>query len=208
MRSDPSVRCPLAIPFHAGLAMMIKKVFSILLLSVLLFNLAGHRLLLSYLEDKADGQLEARIDGNDYDSSQLISIKIPVTYLPYYNNSSSFERIDGAVEIAGVHYKYVKRRILNDSLELLCIRNTAVTKLKEASNEFFMFVNDLQHTGGNKNPGAGHRQVISFSSDYYTINAVWRLPQVPRALPEFTAFYIASKSFPFHPSLERPPCDA
>ena len=59
------------------------------------------------------------MENNNYKESQLISPKVPVSYIPYYNNSKSFERIDGQIEIQGGLYKYVKRRIYNDSLELL-----------------------------------------------------------------------------------------
>ncbi len=88
--------------------------------------------------------MEVQLDNNNYDESQLISIKVPITYLPYYNNSKTFERVDGQIEIHGTPYKYVKRRIYNDSLELLCIPNATAMKLQTTKNEFFKFVNDLQ----------------------------------------------------------------
>lgn len=106
------------------------------------------------MEETASANLEAQLDNNDYDESQLISIKIPVTYLPYYNNSKSYERVDGQIEIEGVKYQYVKRRIYNDSLEMLCIPDHNVMKLLSAKNEFFKFVNDLQHPEQNKNPNS------------------------------------------------------
>ena len=123
---------------------VLKRTLSILLLGLFLFNCFGYKLLISYIENKADQQLEEQLDNNNYDESQLISIKVPVTYLPYYNNSKSFERIDGQIEIHGTPYKYVKRRIYNDSLELLCIPNATAMKLQSTRNEIFKFVNDLQ----------------------------------------------------------------
>jgi hypothetical protein len=129
-----------------------------LLLLILLFNWFGYRLLISFIEVKADAHLEEQLNENNYDESQLVSIKVPVTYLPYYNNSISFERIDGQIEIGGILYKYVKRRIYNDSLEMLCMPNHAAMKLQSEQNEFFKFVNDLQqekktlpHSGSAKN---------------------------------------------------------
>jgi hypothetical protein len=87
-------------------------------------------LLLSSLLDKADRELETRLDENRYDESQLISIKVPVTHLSYYNTSDQFERVDGNIEVGGVQYKYVKRRIFNDSLEVLCIPNHTAMQLQ------------------------------------------------------------------------------
>ncbi|MEJ0080249.1 MAG: hypothetical protein WDM78_04660 [Puia sp.] len=81
-----------------------KKTLSIILLGLFLFNCFGYKLLMNYIENRADQQMEEQLDNNDYDESQLVSIKVPITYLPYYNNSKSFERIDGKL-------KYTARRI-------------------------------------------------------------------------------------------------
>ncbi|HXB43261.1 MAG TPA: hypothetical protein VNV85_04360 [Puia sp.] len=146
-----------------------KHIASILLLIVLLFNFVGYRLFSSYLEDKANDRLEAKLDKNDYDDLQLISLKIPVTQLSYYNNSSQFERIDGQIEVSGVQYKYVKRRIYNDSVELLCIPNQTAMSLRSAKDEFFRLVNDLQQTGQSKKSDS-HSSFKNFSVDNYTLN--------------------------------------
>jgi hypothetical protein len=142
-----------------------RSIASILILTILLFNWFGYRLLISAMESRADQQLEAQFDENKYDESQLISIKIPVRYLPYSSNSSSFERVDGQIEIEGIQYKYVKRRIYNDSLEMLCIPNHMAMKLQTAKNEFFKFFNDLQQE---KKPGQYPHTAKYLSIDYYT----------------------------------------
>jgi hypothetical protein len=143
---------------------LLKKVFSIVLLSLLVFNWVGYHLLVFCLQETANAKLETQLDKDNYDERQLISIKIPVTYLPYYNNSKSYERVDGQMEIEGVKYKYVKRRIYNDSLEMLCVPDRNSMKLLSAKNEFFKFVNDLQHPGQNKNPSSGLSKNIT--TDY------------------------------------------
>jgi hypothetical protein len=119
-------------------------------MGILLFNWCGYRLLTSWLETRSDRQLEARLDDNAYDESQLFSIKIPATNLSYYNPSTEFERVDGQIEIGGIQYKYVKRRLFNDSLEMLCIPNHAAMSLRTAKNDYFQFANDLQHNGQDK----------------------------------------------------------
>lgn len=85
------------------------------------------------LEDHASRRLEARLDRQQYDESQLTLIKVPVTDLAYANTSTEFQRTDGSIEIDGVPYKYVKCRLANDSLEMLCIPNTATLKLRHAN---------------------------------------------------------------------------
>jgi len=145
----------------------VKRIASILLLIILLFNFIGYQLLSSYMEDRANQKLEAKLDKNDYDDADLISFKVPVTHLSYYNNSNQFKRVDGQIEVNGVQYKYVKSRIFNDSVELLCIPNETAMKLKSAKDEFFRLVNDLQHTGQSKK-SESHSYSKNFSVDNYT----------------------------------------
>ena len=114
-----------------------KRIVAILLLEILLFNWVGYQLYTAIMEQRADKTLIANLDENNYTESDLISIKVPAVHLSYYVNSKEFERVDGKVEIAGVQYNYVKRRLLNDSLELLCIPNKKATQLKTAKEEFF-----------------------------------------------------------------------
>ena len=134
-------------------------------MGMLFFNWYGYQLLSNYWQDRANQQLEAKLDKNQYDESQLLSLKVPITTLSYYNSSTSFERVDGQINIKGVEYKYVKRRIFKDSLEYLCIPNHVAMDLKHASNEFFQLVNDLTHNGQEKKTPHS-TQYKSFSQDY------------------------------------------
>jgi hypothetical protein len=134
-------------------------------MGILFFNWYGYQLLSSWLQDRADRRLEASLDINAFDQSQLISVKVPVTTLSYYNNTTGFERVDGQIEIGGVRYKYVSRRIYKDSLEYRCIPDQAATRLRSATNEFFRQVNDLQQhsSSGKKAPGAIYK---GFAKEY------------------------------------------
>jgi hypothetical protein len=157
----------------------LKRLAAILLTGILSFNWIGYQLLNSWLENRANQRLEARLDENNYDESQLISLKVPATHLSYYNSSTQFERVDGQIELNGVQYKYVKRRLLNDSLELLCIPNQTAMRLHSAKNEFFRLVNDLQHNGQGKKSGSSK----SFSPvDLY---AIQELPSLGGLYPVF-----------------------
>jgi hypothetical protein len=133
-------------------------------MGVLFFNWYGYQLLSDYWQNCAERRLEASLDQNNYDESALISFKIPITSLAYYNNCSGYERMDGQIEIGGVRYQYVKRRIYGDSLEVLCLPNLTSMKLRTVSNDFFRQVNDLQQqTQGKKNSA---HPVNNLSKDY------------------------------------------
>ena len=146
----------------------LKRFAAILLMGILFFNWYGYQLLSSYLESRANKQLVARLDQNNYDESQLLSIKVPAAHLSYYNSSTQFERVDGRIEVGGIEYNYVKRRLFNDSLELLCIPNHTAMGLQTAKNEFFKLVNDLQqHNGQGKKSGSHPDASKTFSSTDY-----------------------------------------
>jgi len=149
----------------------LKRIATILLLGMLLFNWIGYRFFTSYLEEKSDARLEAQLDNNNYDESQLISIKVPVSHLAYYNSSAKFERVDGQIEINGVKYKYVKSRLYNDSLELLCIPNIASMQLQNVKSDFFKIANDLQNNSQNKK-GNSHSIHKDFSVSVYSSNEI------------------------------------
>ena len=146
-----------------------KRIAAILFLGMLLFNWVGYRFFVSYMDNRNNARLEAQFDNNEYNESELISFKVPATHLSYYNNSSSFERMDGQIEINGIAYKYVKRRLYNDSVELLCIPNTASMHLQNARDEFFKITNDLQNTGQSKK-SSSHSESKFFSVDCYILD--------------------------------------
>jgi len=183
----------------------LKKLFAIALLGILLFNWGGYRLLTDFLEDRADLQLEAQLDQDNYDESTLISIKVP-TNLPYYHNNINYERVDGSINIRGVEYKYVKRRIYNDSLELMCIPNLAKTGMQNARDDFFRLANDLVTNNSTKKSGNQHGHTIKFSVQDYTatpaisLNPATQLVDVAANTTVFQHF----KSI-YLDRLERPP---
>ena len=94
------------------------------------------------MQQKTDKKLEARLDNHSYDESQLIELKIAI-HLPYQTSWTSYQRYDGEITIDGVMYKYVKRKLANDTLYLMCIPNSAKMRLGVAKNNFFKISNDL-----------------------------------------------------------------
>ena len=143
----------------------LKRFASILLLGTLAFNWFGYRMLTGIMEQKAQSRLESQLDNEAYDPAELISIKVPAQHLSYYNMSGSFERVDGRVEMNGIQYKYVKRRLYNDSVELLCIPDQMAMKLQSAKDEFFKLVNDLQQNGRGKKTGSHANVSKNFTTD-------------------------------------------
>ena len=148
-----------------------RKLAAILLLIVLLFNWVGYRLVSGFLEHLATIQLEAKLDKNDYREDQLIELKIPL-HLPYQLNWREFERFDGEINVEGKHYKYVKRKVYNDSLVLLCLPNETKQNLEKAKDDYFKIVNDIDPSSQKKSDN----NTLSFKnilSDFFVEQPIW-----------------------------------
>ena len=129
-----------------------KKLAAILLLAILIFNWIGYRFVVDYLQHKADVQLEARLDKNQYDESRLIELKVPI-HLPYQNSWTAYERYDGEITLNGTLYKYVERKVSNDTLYLRCLPNIQKMHLENAKDDFFKNTNDLAQNNNSQKSG-------------------------------------------------------
>jgi len=140
----------------------LKQCLAILLLAVHLFNLAGYSLLFDYYMQQSDQQLTQQLDNNEYNDSELIEVKIAL-HTPYLTSWSAYERVNGEVEANGVFYNYVKRKIHNDTLYLLCLPNENKTRLHAARIAYAGKVNDVPIN--TKNTGALKKNPAGF--EYY-----------------------------------------
>lgn len=120
---------------------------------MLCFNWLGYKFVFSYLEHKTDVKIEAQLDNENFNESELVSIKAAFS-IPYsYLNKDKFERWRGEIEINGIQYKYVKRRFFNDSIEILCIPNIAATKIKDAKKDFDRYANNATNDQSKNDQG-------------------------------------------------------
>jgi hypothetical protein len=142
----------------------LKKIASILLITILFFNWYGYRLVTVLMEDKADQQLEAKLDNQEYDEAQLIEVRVALN-VPYQNSSSEFERHYGEVEVDGKYYTYVKSKVENGFLVLQCIPNSSKEKIKSAGNDFFKMANGLDQQSDKKQT-SNNNLAKNFWSEY------------------------------------------
>lgn len=124
-----------------------RKIFAIGMLVVYLFNLAGYSFLFTYCIERADKKIEQIADNSSYSATDLIELKFKLN-LPYITDWSEYERYDGQVEFNGEHYNYVKRKVSQDTLYLLCLPNKLKTKLNKDRTDYAVKANDTP--GGNE----------------------------------------------------------
>jgi len=113
----------------------------------MVFNFYGYRWLLSYFEENATTRLEQKLDAGDYDINQLVEIKIPFK-VAYQASWSEYETFYGETKWNGEYYQYVKRKLSNDTLYLLCIPHDEKTKIHAAKTDYFKSINNLPSEGG------------------------------------------------------------
>jgi hypothetical protein len=84
-----------------------------------------------------------RLDNEQYDRGQLILFKVSAAALPYSNTSDVFQRADGELEAGNIHYRYVLKRLFNDSIEFLCLPDGENGRLQRAKSEIIHLAVDL-----------------------------------------------------------------
>lgn len=138
--------------------------------------MGGYKIWFYVAQQKSNQQLELAFDNDDYDPFELITIKVPLS-LPYMSDQSSFERVDGEINIDGKIYKYVKRKIYNGELILLCLQDNNKMKLLNAKEEFFKYANDLLNIPSKKSGNNSSLPKIVLS-EYYSPSNEWKLPSL------------------------------
>lgn len=148
-----------------------------------------------YFIHQSDQKIINRLDAEEYDESELMEVKIPL-HLPYMTSQVRYERVDGELQHEGVYYNYVKRKVSNDTLYLLCVPNGAKTSLYKDLTEYAQKVNDIPGSG--KNANASIRKMV-LANEYvphlsvYEIASPALLPreykgQIDRPLPDSFIF--------------------
>jgi hypothetical protein len=180
----------------------LKKLTAILCLALFLFNLAGYKCWFYYLQQKEQSSLESRLDKEDYNEKELIRFTIPLS-MPYQVSWTGFERVDGEVTINGIIYKYVKRKVEDGQLILLCLPNYKKMKLEKASAEFGNHGDGITPPG--KRAGSASSEKTE-SVNEYEENAKWTLPRRSQACNEHhTPFILPQLPNSFIMSPGKPP---
>lgn len=178
-----------------------------MLITLLLFNWLGYRLVTGYLQQHADQQLEARIDAHHYDDAELIEIKVALN-LPYQSVNTSFERHYGEMEIDGKYYTYVKRKIEDGYLVLKCIPNHGKESINNSANTYFKTTNGIGGDQEKASSSPSVKIVKTFTADFDNDQLLVKLsyPAVQTIHP--SAISPAALAAGFTTSAERPPSAA
>ncbi len=129
-----------------------RKLTAILFICIYCFNLFGYIILFHYLEQDAYVKAEESIDREAYSSADLVEVKIPYA-LPYAFTSNEYERANGFVNVNGVQYNYVKKKLSHDTLYMYCLPNERQSKLLNGEHNYSSLVNGVSDKEDTQKPG-------------------------------------------------------
>jgi hypothetical protein len=134
----------------------LKKVLSILLLVLFLFNVGGYYFVFSVLQYQSDKHVTSLLDAGIYAKEDAVEIKIPLS-LPYPSLiESTYERVDGQFEYKGEYFSIVKQKVENDTAYVVCVRNHEAKRIMTTMSDYAKQANDL--------PSGASKKAMSFVS--------------------------------------------
>jgi len=118
------------------------------------------------LQQQADKQLEAQLDNEAYNDQDLVTITVPLS-LPYLTNWKDFERTDGEIKLDGKIYHYVKQKVYEGQLILMCLPDEQKMHLENAKDDFFKLANELVNNAPSQKKSGNNSIVMKLViSDY------------------------------------------
>lgn len=142
-----------------------KRLTAIFFLALLLFNVAGYRLLFYYAGEQATAKLIASVEEEQFHPDDLLTLTVPLA-LPYQTDWADWEKARGEIEIDGVRYQYVQRKVTGGQMVLQCLPNKVQTKIESARDRFFNLANSFQADDGAKKDASS--SAVKFSKPALT----------------------------------------
>lgn len=115
---------------YEKIEIVLKKVTSILLLALLLFNVVGYLALFAYEQEQA-----RHIKLQNMPESAFKVVKILASTYVHLENTD-FDYPDEQFTVAGKTYNLAKKRVFNDSLEIYLLNNVKQDELTAAFNDY------------------------------------------------------------------------
>jgi hypothetical protein len=109
---------------------------------IFLFNVGGYNVVFWALKARAKKDLLHRLDADAYSSADVVVLTMPLA-MPYPIHNPGYERADGEVEHRGEFYRLVKQKVENDTLFIVCIKDSEQKRIQQTMNEFTNLTNNL-----------------------------------------------------------------
>ena len=120
----------------------LKKLLAIAILPIFLFNIGGYYLMFYALRHQAGVETWSRLEAGQYSDEETVLLKIPMA-LPYPVSEGIYEKMQEEFEHNGEFYKGIMRKMENDTLFVLCVKDQKEKHLAGVMNGFEKIVNDF-----------------------------------------------------------------
>lgn len=112
-----------------------KLIISIVLITLMLFNVLGFYGLFEGMKYQNRRVLINRLDTSEYDADETITLSIPMV-IPYSVDHLGFERVNGEFEHQGEFYRLVKQRFAKDTLFVVCVKDPNSKRIHQALKDY------------------------------------------------------------------------
>jgi hypothetical protein len=152
----------------------VKRTLALFLTLVFLFNVVGYYGVYLAMLNKAQTVMNQKIDNNEYNADQTLTIKIPLS-LPYPVQQDTFEQVQGDFEHQGEFYKLVKQKYSNDTLYIVCLKNNEKKKAFKTLTEFVKLSTDQSPSSSQHN----NKTLVNVIKDYSpVVSQILFMPRV------------------------------
>lgn len=141
-------------------SLKLKTLVALSLAALILFNTLGFYGLLVGLRYKARQNLVQRLDQDEYDPEEAITLKLHLS-VPYYMDDEHYERVNGEIEHQGEFYRLVKQKLVRDTLYVVCIKDHKSKAIKKVLTDYVKTFTDTP--GHSKQQG---KTTWNFLKDY------------------------------------------
>ncbi len=102
---------------------------------VFLLNAVGLYGILLGLQFKFTSEANKELDEDRYVTSEAITFQVPLT-IPYPLDEQDYQRVTGEFEHQGEVYRLVKQKLHQDTLYIVCVKDTKVKKINQALADY------------------------------------------------------------------------
>jgi hypothetical protein len=132
---------------------------------LLLFNWFGYQLLSTWLQQKADTRLEQNFAQGNYNPQSLIELSVAVN-LPYTTDWTEWENTEGNIEIDGILYRYVQRKMQDGRLYVRCLPHAEKQMVLSARDQFVKLSLSMESGTESKKGQSQKISISNFIGDY------------------------------------------
>jgi len=141
----------------------VKRLTTILLTALLLLHVLGYYGLFVGLQYQNNQILLQSFDNDTYNTDETVTLRIPLS-VPYVDDDTEYQRVDGEFEHEGELYHLVKQRLSHDTLYVVCIKDHHGNRISKALKDYVKTFADNKAADGK----APSKTLTSFFKDYVT----------------------------------------